>query len=107
MPEPRTVVVVNPKSQGGATGKRWPELAARLQKHFAFEEVLTQAAGDGTRCARDAIAAGVERVIALGGDGTISEVLDGFRTADGTVATTAALGVIPLGTGGDFKRSVG
>lgn len=107
MAEPRTVVVVNPKSQGGATGKRWPELAARLQKHFAFEEVLTQAAGDGTRCARDAIASGVERVIALGGDGTISEVLDGFRTADGSVATTAALGVIPLGTGGDFKRSVG
>jgi YegS/Rv2252/BmrU family lipid kinase len=106
MTPPRTVVVVNPKSQGGATGKRWPELAARLRKHFAFEDAITSGPGDATRLTREALAGGVERVVALGGDGTINEVVNGFFTDGTPVAPTAALGVIPYGTGGDFRRTM-
>jgi len=106
MAEPRTIVVVNPKSQGGATGARWPEISSQLQKHFAFEEVITQAAGDATRLTRDALASGAERVIALGGDGTINEVVNGFFSDGEAIAPTAAFGLIPFGTGGDFRRTM-
>jgi YegS/Rv2252/BmrU family lipid kinase len=106
MPEPRTVVVVNPKSQGGSTGKQWPELSTRLQKHFAFEDAITTAPGDATRLTREALASGAERVIALGGDGTINEVVNGFFADGAPIAPGAALGVIPYGTGGDFRRTM-
>ena len=102
----RTVIVVNPKSQGGATGKRWPELATRLRRHFAFEETMTQAAGDATRLTREALAGGADRVIALGGDGTINEVVNGFFADGAPVAPRAAFGLIPYGTGGDFRRTL-
>jgi YegS/Rv2252/BmrU family lipid kinase len=106
MAEPRTVVVVNPTSQGGATGKRWPELATRLRKQFAFEEAITQSAGDATRLTREALEGGAERVVALGGDGTINEVVNGFFADGAPIATAAALGLIPFGTGGDFRRTM-
>src|SRR4029079_8417615 len=100
MAEPRPVVVVNPNSQGGATGKRWPELAAKLRKHFAFEEAMTTGPGDATRLTRNALTGGAERGVALGGDGTINEVVNGFFDNGTAVAPTAAFGLIPFGTGG-------
>jgi YegS/Rv2252/BmrU family lipid kinase len=106
MAEPRTVVVVNPKSQGGATGKRWPELAAVLRKHFAFEEAMTTGPGDATRLTREALTGGADRVVALGGDGTINEVVNGFFTDGRAIAPAAAFGLIPFGTGGDFRRTM-
>ena len=106
MAEPRTVVVVNPQSQGGATGKRWPELASKLRRHFAFDEVMTEAAGDATRLTREALAAGAERIVALGGDGTINEVVNGFFEGGAPLKPRAALALIPYGTGGDFRRTI-
>jgi YegS/Rv2252/BmrU family lipid kinase len=105
---PRTVVVVNPQSQGGATGKRWPELAIQIRRHFPFDDVMTTAVGDATRLTRDALRTGADRVIALGGDGTINEVVNGFfdDATHAAIAPGAALGIIPLGTGGDFRRTL-
>lgn len=112
----RTVVVVNPRSQGGATGRRWPDLADRLRRHLAFEAVMTSAPNDATRLAREALAAGADRIVAVGGDGTINEVVNGFfePLAPGDdvgavrpVRADAAFGLLPLGTGGDFRRTAG
>ncbi|HEY1553356.1 MAG TPA: diacylglycerol kinase family protein [Kofleriaceae bacterium] len=107
MVAPRTVVVVNPSSQGGKLGKRWPELAESIGRAFPFDAVMTTAPGDATRLAREALRAGAERVVAVGGDGTINEVVNGFFDDDGKpLAPDASLGLVPYGTGGDFRRTM-
>ncbi|MBP6841142.1 MAG: diacylglycerol kinase family lipid kinase [Kofleriaceae bacterium] len=106
MSAPRTVVIVNPRAQGGATGRKWPELAEVVRRRLPFEEVRTEAPGDATRLARAALEAGAEQVVALGGDGTINEVANGFFVDGQPIAPTARLGILPFGTGGDFRRTI-
>jgi len=104
---PRTVLIVNPKSQGGRLGKRWKELADTIGRAFPFEEAITQGPGDATRLTREALRGGAERVVAIGGDGTINEVVNGFFDEAGlAIAPAASFAVIPFGTGGDFRRTV-
>ena len=108
MVAPRTVVIVNPRSQGGKLGKRWPELAETLGRAFPFDVVTTTAPGDATRLAREALRGGAERVVAVGGDGTVNEVVNGFFDEDGhALAPEASLALVPYGTGGDFRRTLG
>ena len=104
----RTCVVVNPRSQGGATERNWGLLSDVIRKHFGpFEVRFTSGPGDGKRQARGAIDEGFEMVVAMGGDGTISEVADGFIEGETPVRKDAVLGVLPAGTGGDFRRTLG
>jgi len=56
---------------------------------------------DGAVFAREAIAAGADTIVALGGDGTINEVVNGIE------GTSVALGIIPVGTANDFARQAG
>ena len=103
----RTVVVVNPSSQGGNVGKRWPHLADQIRREVPFEEAITKSPGDATRLAREALSSGATRVVALGGDGTINEVVNGFFENGSPIAPQAAFGYLPQGTGGDFRKSIG
>ncbi len=107
MVAPRTVVVVNPKSQGGKLGKRWTEVSEIIGRAFPFDEAITTAVGDATQIARAALKGGAERIIAIGGDGTVNEVVNGFFEDGKPIAPDATLGIIPYGTGGDFRRSLG
>lgn len=67
---------------------------------------ITAGPGDATRITSAAVAAGRPTVVAAGGDGCINEVVNGFF-ASGKAATTTRLGVLPMGTGGDFRRTFG
>ena len=103
---PSTVVVVNPRSAGGKTERRWPQLRQIIHESYGpFEERFTKGPGDGTTLARDALKAGAELVVALGGDGTINEVVNGFF--DGDTAAGGSFGVLPSGSGGDFVKTLG
>src|SRR5215218_4315045 len=97
------LVIVNPASAGGATGRAWASLASELRTHFgAFAVEFTGRGGDAAEIALRGARAG-RLVIACGGDGTISEVANGIlRSGAG-----AELGVLPSGTGGDFRRTLG
>lgn len=107
MTPPRTLLVVNPKSQNGALGRRWSEFSNVVRRHLGgFEEVFTKHAGDATDLTRDALRDGVEVVVAIGGDGTINEVVNGFFDEGAAVNKAAALGILPFGTGGDFRKTV-
>ncbi|HSE23792.1 MAG TPA: diacylglycerol kinase family protein, partial [Pyrinomonadaceae bacterium] len=87
----------------GMTRKLWPEIASDLRAHFgAFSIVFTDSPEDGVRLAVEAARKGVKFIIACGGDGTISEVANGILLSGKDVE----LGVLPSGTGGDFKRSL-
>ncbi|MCA1616325.1 MAG: diacylglycerol kinase family lipid kinase [Acidobacteria bacterium] len=97
------LVIVNPASAGGATGRAWPRLASVLREHFgAFEAAFTKAAGDGRVIAEGEARAGRGLIIACGGDGTVSEVAGGIIAS----GAGAALGLLPSGTGGDFRRTL-
>ncbi len=97
----RALVIVNPAAGGGRAARRWQGLQPIARAAFAFEEVHTAAPGDATRLARDAVAAGFTHILAVGGDGTLHEVVNG------TAHTAVAVGLLPLGTGNDFARSAG
>ncbi len=104
----RTRAIVNPRSAGGRTGRRWPELQARLQERIeTFDAVFTQAQGDATRLAREALDDGVQQLVAVGGDGTVNEVVNGMFDDDGPRAPEAVLSLMMLGTGGDYRKSLG
>lgn len=105
----RAVVVVNPNAANGEAGQRWPEIQEMLTQLWgAFEVRLTDAPGAATRLARRALEEGFDLVISLGGDGTHNEVINGFFEEDGApVNPEAALGILPFGTGGDFRRTLG
>src|ERR1041384_751122 len=97
------LVIINPTSASGATGAQWPRLASVLRAHFgAFACAFTESAGDGRRIAAREAQAGRRFIIACGGDGTISEVANGILES----GADAELGVLPRGTGGDFRRSL-
>jgi diacylglycerol kinase (ATP) len=109
-----TVVIVNPRSAGGRTGRRWPQLAALLRAAYGdFEDCFTEGPSDGTRLCRQALREGAGTVVAVGGDGSIHDVVNGFfepgagDEAPRPLGAAASLGIIPLGTGGDFIRSIG
>ena len=97
------LVIVNPASAGGATGRAWPHLASDLRAHFgAFNCAFTKQAGDASVIAAREAVAGRSLIIACGGDGTISEVANGILQS----GADAELGVLPSGTGGDFRRTL-
>src|SRR6185295_5268308 len=96
------------QSANGETGKRWAEIEARLRRSLDDLKVgFTQGAMHAESLAREALKEGFETVVAVGGDGTINETLNGFFENGGAVRPNAVLGVLPRGTGGDFRRTFG
>ncbi|HEV7905580.1 MAG TPA: diacylglycerol kinase family protein, partial [Pyrinomonadaceae bacterium] len=102
-PSSLPLVIVNPASAGGATGRAWPRVASDLRAHFgAFNCAFTERAGDARVIAAREAAQGRSLIVACGGDGTISEVANGILES----GADAELGILPSGTGGDFKRTL-
>jgi diacylglycerol kinase family enzyme len=76
----KTVVIVNPNSKGGQTGKNWDSINNILKKYFGndFETVFTEKSGDGTTLTAKYLEQGYKNIIPIGGDGMINEVSNGF-----------------------------
>jgi diacylglycerol kinase (ATP) len=102
----RTLVVVNPASRGGATRRQFERLMPRVREALGACDVeWTRGPRDAERISREAVRAGVERIVVAGGDGTVSEAVTGILAAD--LGTYVELGLLPLGTGGDLRRTLG
>lgn len=98
------LVIINPESAGGATRDAWPKIASEMRAHFgAFHPVFTSKPQEATELAADAARKGAKLIVACGGDGTISEVANGILSA----GNDAELGILPSGTGGDFRKTIG
>jgi YegS/Rv2252/BmrU family lipid kinase len=101
----RPLVIVNPRSGGGLSEAKWARMRGALAEGLGeLDSTFTTAPRDATEIARREAAAGRRLILAFGGDGTVSEVADGVLTA-GAGATTE-IGLIPRGTGGDFRRTL-
>lgn len=104
--------IVNPSAGGGRCGKRCGEALARLRDSgLRLETVSTTRPGHATDLAREAYASGHRRFLAVGGDGTTHEIVNGIFPRpngggdDGEDPVT--LGMLPLGTGNSFLRDFG
>jgi diacylglycerol kinase (ATP) len=100
----RTLVIVNPRSGGGHASGSLDQVRALLERRLGGIDLqVTRHSGHGIDLARDAVLGGCPLVVAVGGDGTLHEAANGILDAGGA----AALGYVGLGTGGDFRRTLG
>ena len=72
-------LIVNQVAANGAVGKNWPRIRDFLQAEGAsFDAVLTEEPGHAIQLARQALDDGYRTIVAVGGDGTVNEVLNGL-----------------------------
>jgi diacylglycerol kinase (ATP) len=101
----KPLVIVNPKSGGGATGRTWSAMQSTIERALGDVEVaMTERSGHGADLAREGARAGHPLVIAVGGDGTLHEVVNGLMQAG---KEGVQIGLIGQGTGGDFRKTLG
>ena len=99
-------VLANPASGGGRANRIWPGLAAALARRGVPHEVArTGGPGDARRLAAAALAAGHRRLLALGGDGTFNELVNGLFAA-GPPPPDCIAAVAASGTGNDWARAM-
>ena len=108
MPSPKkSVAIINPMAASGKAAKRWPKLDRLLREHLGFVDTrFTQHRGHGIDLTYQSLREGYDLIIAVGGDGTINEIVNGFFRNGRPVRPGAQLGFIPIGTGGDFRRTL-
>lgn len=98
----RVALLVNPTSGRGRGGRLAPVAARRLLERGVDVTVHVGASpADMERLAREAVADGVDAVVACGGDGTVNLVLQAVA------GTQTPLGMVPVGTGDDNARTMG
>src|ERR671923_1366167 len=126
-----TVLVVNPNSSGGLTGKGWDDLYSKIKDIIGdnIQVAFSKKSGDGTTLSRQFLKQGFKTIVAIGGDGTLNEVANGFfeepvgihsnKTTDGggpesseipplrTINPDAIMGVVPAGTRNVLAKSLG
>ena len=71
-----------------------------------YEVALTTRPNEATEIAQRAVRDSRPVVVAVGGDGTLNEVVNGFFRNGAPIPTTSKLAMVPLGTGGDFRRTL-
>jgi diacylglycerol kinase (ATP) len=103
------LAIINPAAGGGRSGERVGAALDRLRAAgIAIETAKTRAAGEATHIAREAYGRGFRRFLAVGGDGTSYEIVNGLfpdsLTASHSSDEVATLGFLPLGTGNSFLR---
>src|SRR2546422_1492491 len=101
-------VIVNPRAGRGAVARGWPAARAVLEETGeSYDVTVTERPGHATEAARAAIDSGGRYVVAVGGDGTVHEVVQGMMTAEGPRGEDLVLGVVAAGSGSDFVKTFG
>lgn len=104
----RIHIIFNPVAGAGKAGKLKNQLIALLKKRldepFGLDETTEQ--GDAIRLARQAVESGARLLIAVGGDGTINEVVNGLLTSDLSSGSTCELGILNCGSGAGFAQTL-
>jgi diacylglycerol kinase (ATP) len=97
----RILFVVNPTAGKGRSKRLWEQSMTKLREFGDFDVAYTTERGDATRLTQAAADKGYDRVAAVGGDGTVFEVVNGL------VGRKTALAVVPGGTGNDYATALG
>jgi len=94
----KTLFIVNPVAGRNNCYRIWNDIKAHID--FPHEVILTKGPGEAKYLAESAVKQGFKRMVAVGGDGTVSEVVNGI------VGTDVELGIIPAGSGNDFIKAL-
>ena len=97
----RALAILNPAAGRGRVHRKLRELATILRESGRVDIAHTAAPGDGARLAREAAEEGYERVIAVGGDGTVHDVVNGV------LGSELRLAIVPLGSANDLACVLG
>jgi YegS/Rv2252/BmrU family lipid kinase len=99
------LVVVNPNAGSGKCIKDWPKIKEILtKKDFDFHVVFTERRFHAIILIRNFIKSGYRKVIVVGGDGTLNEVINGIFAQNECESGSVTVGLIPVGTGNDWAR---
>ncbi len=102
------LVIANPVAGRGAVGRRLPEIEGRLRASLPIGEVLvTEHSHQAIVLTADAVRRGYRRVIAIGGDGTGHEVINGLLAQQEVPSAELRFALLPIGTGNDWARTFG
>jgi len=105
---PEWIVIVNPNAGNGKGKKEWHIISKALNDNdISFDVKFTSGKGEATRIAAEAFAAGFRKIITVGGDGTLNEVLNGVFEEGESKSKEVTLALIPVGTGNDWGRMFG
>lgn len=96
--------ILNPTSGGGAAARIWHRVREYLPADV--QVYRTSAPGHAIQLTVSALKAGAQTIVAVGGDGTIHETINGFFADERPISPQAVLGIIPAGTGSDLRRSL-
>ena len=103
----KTTLILNPAAGNGAAGLKFPDIQTRLAASgIKYNLLRTEAPKDAMRMACETAEGGAELIIAVGGDGTINEVINGLLRAKLDGNRRPMLGVLPIGRGNDFSYGV-
>jgi diacylglycerol kinase (ATP) len=101
-------IIVNPAAGSGKAGRKWPALEKQIADLVAIGSIqYTQYKGHATELAQIAIAEGARYILAVGGDGTIHEVLNGVMQQKTIPTQAITLALFPIGTGNDWIKTHG
>ena len=109
-----TMVIVNPASAGGATGRNWPRIRQILDRNLErWDNQFTLGPNQATELVRQAIYDGYEQIVVVGGDGTVNEGVNGllkpdeeFGVCEELINKDIIFSIVHRGTGGDFARGL-
>ena len=101
--------MLNPAAGRGAAARALDPIAREFHHQgWSVEVERTERPGHGAELAARAVQAGAQRIVAVGGDGTVHDVANGLlRHGLGGRGEDVALGVVPIGSGNDFAKLVG
>ena len=103
----RFAAIVNPQAADGKTARDWPVIRSHFENTVGpLTDYVTQAPQHAIELARAAVRRGHRVIIAVGGDGTLNEVVNGLFENDATIDPEVTLALIPRGTGSDFRQTV-
>jgi YegS/Rv2252/BmrU family lipid kinase len=102
------VLIANPNAGRGRVDRALPRVENVLKDEaISYRIVRTTHPGHATEAARQALRNGERYLVAVGGDGTVHEVVNGMVSGGGPLVADAVLGVVAAGSGSDFVRSFG
>lgn len=101
-------VIANPLAGAGTARRKLPAIVRALRARGQDHEVVTtERPGDATALTRSARDRGVPLIVVVGGDGTLNEVAQAYLDDRGELVPGPDLALVPAGTGGDFRRTLG
>jgi YegS/Rv2252/BmrU family lipid kinase len=103
----KILAIINPASNGGRTAKNWPKFYKYFyDNNLEIKEIYTEYQGHAVELAKNFVLKGYKYIMAVGGDGTVNEIINGLIENDKLINPNLNLIVFSQGTGSDLIRSL-